>query len=309
MSKKKLLIIDTFNFLHRAYHALPKTFKDQNGNPTNAIYGVTSMLINIFDSLQPDYAVAAVDGKDEETFRAKAFEQYKAHRKPMDAELAVQIDPVLSIIDSFGIKRIVVEGYEADDVIGTIVTRFSSDPDLDIILASNDRDMWQLIKDNVLILLPNTQDNVQWLGKKEADARLGFDTKYITDYKGLKGDTSDNIPGVKGIGDKTASSLIDVYGTLEEIYAHIAEIKPDSVRKKLIEGRESAFMSKELATIVKDVPFEFELSQGRFTQFNKVDVKRELEKYNFKSLIRRLGFETDSKKKVVEVAENQTSLF
>lgn len=305
---EKLLLIDTFNFLHRAYHALPKTFTDSEGNPTNAIYGVTSMLLNIFDSIQPDYVVAAVDGEDSKTLRTQEFEAYKAHRKPMDPELKAQIDPVMSMIDAFGVKRLDVPGYEADDIIGTIAETLKNQ-DIEVIVASNDRDLWQLIRKNLLIMLPNTQNNVEWLGEKEVIARLGYDPKYVVDYKGLKGDPSDNIPGVPGIGDKGAKQLITSYGTLEQIYEHLDEITPSGTQKKLKEGQESAFMSKKLATIITDVDFDFKLEGCRYKEVNKLAVKKELEKHNFKSLIRRLGFDDSSNSSVAEVSKNQTSLF
>src|SRR3989338_2094837 len=149
---KKLLLIDTFNFLHRAYHALPSTFRDSNGEPVNAVYGVTSMLISIFETVKPDYVVAALDGQAP-TFRVENFTSYKAHRKELADDLASQIPKVFEIIDAFGIKRIVVEGYEADDVIGTLAKRFSS-KDLDVLISSNDRDLWQLLNKNVMVILP-----------------------------------------------------------------------------------------------------------------------------------------------------------
>lgn len=306
---KKFLLIDTFNFLHRAYHALPKTFKDSDGNPTNAVYGVTSMILNIFETLEPDYVVAAIDGEDSKTLRAQEFEDYKAHRKPMDADLRIQIDPVLSVLDAFGIKRIDVAGYEADDIIGTIATKLK-DEDIEVIIASNDRDLWQLVRPNLVIMLPNTKGTTEWLGEKEVVARLGYDHKYVVDYKGLKGDTSDNIPGVRGIGDKGAVQLINSYGNLESIYEHLDEIEPAGLRKKLDDGKESAFLSKKLATIVTDADFAFDIANCRYLEVNKLNLKKELEKHNFKSLIRRLGMTPESDKKPTEIVHaDQTSLF
>lgn len=308
---KKLLLIDTFNFLHRAYHALPKTFTDSEGNPTNAIYGVTSMFINIFDTISPDYAVAALDSK-EPTFRVEDFTGYKAHRKPMEDGLSAQIDGVLDVIDAFGLKRVTVNGYEADDVIGTMVDRFKGD--VEIVVASNDRDLWQLVDNNVAFLLPHSKGVSEWLGEKEIDARLGFSSDMLVDYKGLRGDPSDNIPGVAGVGDKTAKKLLSEFGSIEGIYKSIDDVKPESLRNKLLNSYETALMSKKLATIITDVPMTVDLDECLYKEVNKVLVKRVLERYNFKSLIRRLGFDDGlgkgrSAKSKTVVNENQTSLF
>ncbi len=313
---KKLLLIDTFNFLHRAYHALPKTFTDGNGNPTNAIYGVTSMLINIFDALEPDYAVAALDSI-EPTFRVEDFTAYKAHRKPMEDTLAAQIEPVFDIIDAFGVKKVTVNGYEADDIIGTMVTRFSGpagakkEP-VESIIASNDRDLWQLVAKDVIVMLPATKGTDEWIGEKEVEARMELTPSQIPDYKGLRGDQSDNIPGVHGVGEKTATALIKQFGSLEAIYQNLPAVEPKSLRKKLEENYETALLSKKLATIITDVPVTMELAECKYSKFNKLEVKEVLEKYNFKSLITRLGFEpakSNTKKSTPVAPPNQIGLF
>ena len=302
---KKLLLIDTFNFLHRAFHALPKTFKDANNEPTNAVYGVTSMLINIFDTLKPDYAVAALDG-EKPTFRVGEFTGYKAHRAEIDPDLASQIPKVFEILDAFGVKKIVVEGYEADDVIGTLVTKLKAKTD--IVIASNDRDLWQLVGKNVAIMLPTKEGPAEWLWEREVKARLGFEPKLLADYKALRGDPSDNIPGVYGVGEKTAQDLVERYGCIEEIYRHISEIIPVSLKGKLANNAEEAVLSKKLALIVKDVPLYVSLEECEYREFNKAAVVEVLKKYNFKSLIRRLGFEIEDKKKKPAVPENQVAL-
>jgi DNA polymerase-1 len=304
---KKLVLIDTFNFLHRAYHALPITLTDKEGEPTNAVYGVTSMLISTFDQLKPDYVLAAMDDIAP-TFRVEEFTGYKAHRKPMEDDLASQIPKVFEIIDAFGIPRVSVAGYEADDVIGTMVEKYK-DEDLEIIIISNDRDLWQLVDENVLVMNPQSKGPAEWIGEKEVRARYGFEPEQIVDYKGLKGDSSDNIPGVYGIGQKTATKLIKEYKNIDGVYEHIDHIEPKSVRKKLLENYEQAKMSRMLAEIIKEVPMEIEIQDCKYTTFNKGQVKDVLQKYNFKSLIKRLGFEVQTtKKKKPEVPENQLSL-
>lgn len=288
--KKKLLILDLYNLIHRAYHALPKTFADKEGNPTNAIYGVSSMLISIFEAVKPDFAMAAVDGQ-KPTFRSVEFTAYKAHRKETEQDLGAQIPKILEIIDAFGIKRILVDGYEADDIIGTEAIKHSNDS-CEIVIVSNDRDLWQLVRNNIFILVPasSAAGKTEWLGIKEVEARMGFSPEKIIDYKGLRGDPSDNIPGVFGIGEKTAKKLIMQFGTIEEIYKHINEIEPESLRKKLIECTETAFLSKKLATIITDVPITTDLVEYTFSGLNKGTIKEALEKYNFRSLLKRLGF-------------------
>ena len=306
---KKLLLIDTFNFLHRAYHALPSTLRDKNGEPTNAVYGVTSMLISVFDQIKPDYAVAALDDVAP-TFRVEEFTGYKAHRKPMEDDLASQIPKVFEVIDSFGIKRISLPGYEADDVIGTMVEQHYKDKDLEIIIISNDHDMWQLIKPNVLVMNPTTKGQAEWVGAREVEARHGFQPDRVVDYKGLRGDPSDNIPGVYGIGEKTAKKLIAEFDTIEGIYENLDKVQPETLRKKLEENYEQAVMSKKLATIIQDAPVDTDLQDCKYSTFNKGQVKETLEKYRFVSLIKRLGFEVAPKKPKKEsaVPENQMSL-
>ena len=306
---KKLLLIDTFNFLHRAYHALPKTLTDKEGNPTNAVYGVTSMLISTFSQIEPDYVLTAMDDI-EPTFRVEEFTAYKAHRKPMEDDLSSQIPKVFEIIDAFGIARLSLAGYEADDVIGTMVEKYKGN-DLDIIVVSNDRDLWQLVDDHVMIMNPQSKGEVDWIGEKEVVARYGFGPEKIVEYKALKGDPSDNIPGVYGVGEKTATKLILEFGSVEDIYKNIDKIEPESLKKKLVESHDQAMMSKMLATIIRDAPVDLDLNDCKYSTYNLGQVKELLEKYNFRSLIKRLGFDVGSgggKSKKTEVPENQLSL-
>ena len=303
---KKLLIIDTFNFLHRAYHAIPSTFRGPDGQPTNAIYGFTSMVINVLDQVKPDYIVAALDGQ-EPTFRVGEFTPYKAQRKPMEEDLQSQIPKVFEILDAFKIKKIVVEGYEADDVIGTVATKFKGK--VNTVIISNDKDLWQLAGNGNIIMVPGRKGEIEWMGEKEVDARLGFEAEKVADYKGLRGDPSDNIPGVYGVGEVTATRLLQKYGSIENIYKNIGGVEPESLRKRLLESYEQALMSKKLAQIILDVPFQLNLEECKYNEINKIEVKKVLEKYNFKSLIRRLGFDDDGgKSKGVETPDNQLSL-
>lgn len=306
---KKLLIIDTFNLLHRAFHALPSTFRDKEGSPINAVYGVSSMLITMLQNVKPDYVIAALESRTP-TFRVEDFTGYKAQRKPMDDDLAVQIPKTLEVMDAFGIKQLQVNGYEADDIIATAAKKFCGETE--IVIVSNDRDLWQLAGKNITIGLPGGKGELEFIGDKETHTRMGFDPAQIADYKGLRGDPSDNIPGVFGVGEKTATKLIQEFGSIEEIYKNIDKVKPDSLKTKLVECAETAVMSKKLAKLIMDAPVDVELKDCVYTEFNHGKVKEILEKYNFKSLLKRLGFvvETDDRKKEKEeVSKDQLSLF
>ena len=160
-----------------------------------------------------------------------------------------------------------------------------------------------------MVGLPGGKGDVDWLGGKEAEARLGFKPVKIADYKGLRGDPSDNIPGVFGRGENTATKLIQEFGSMEEIYKNIDKVKPDSLKEKLLNCAETAMMSKKLAELILDVPVDVNLSECVYKEFNHGKVKEILEKYNFKSLLRRLGFETDSQVKKEEPSKDQLSLF
>jgi len=283
---KKFLIIDTFNFFHRAYHALPAALTTPDGTQVNAIYGVASMLLSIFDSVSPDYVVAALESK-EKVNRKKQFEDYKAQRKPMDEELRAQIPLLFELLEGFGVKTLSVSGYEADDVIGTLVTRFKGDTQ--IVIASNDRDSWQLISKGILVMSPKGMGKkADWFDDWGVNAKFGFGPDFVVDYKALVGDPSDNIPGVYGIGKVTAGKLISKYGHLEDIYAHLDEI-PGSIGKKLAEGKDSAFLSHGLATIVTDLDLDVSLEDCAFSGLNKEGLVAVLDKFAFYSLVNRLN--------------------
>ena len=305
---KKLLLIDTFNFLHRAYHALPKTLTDKNGEPTNAVYGVASMLINVLDQIKPDYVLAAMDDIAP-TFRVEGFTGYKAHRRPMEDDLSSQIPKVFEVIDAFGVKRVSLPGYEADDVIGTMVEKFKG-KDLELIVVSNDRDLWQLVKGNVLVMSPGPGGISEWIGEKEVMARYGFKPEQLVDYKGLRGDPSDNIPGVYGVGEKSAQKLIIEYKDIDTVYKKIDKVEPKSLRDKLLSGYEQAIMSRNLACIIKDAPLDIKLEDCTYHDSNKLGLRDVLDKYNFRSLLKRIEGQEDkaARKKQKEIPETQMQL-
>ena len=308
----KFLLIDLFNLIHRAYHALPKEFSDKAGNPTNAIYGVSSMLITVLQQVSPDYVVAVLDTKVP-TFRHVDFTGYKAHRRPMEDMLSVQIPRIKEVVEAFGVKMISADGYEADDLVGTLAVK--NQEHCQMILLSNDHDLWQLASPNIIIMLPSTRgDKIEWIGEKEVMAKLGVTSAQVPDYKGLVGDTSDNIPGVYGIGPKTAGELIKEFGSVEEIYKNINKVQPETLRKKLLDGYEQAIMSKKLATLDLNTPTGFSREDSRYGKLPLETVVPILQSYNFKSLLKRVGVDVGDKvkqstKKNKEVNDLQKGLF
>lgn len=301
----KFLLIDLFNLIHRAYHALPKEFSDKDGNPTNAIYGVSAMLINVLQQVSPEYVVAALD-TEKPTFRHVDFTGYKAHRRPMEDALSVQIPKIKEIVTAFGIKMVSAPGYEADDLVGTLAVK--NQERCQMILLSNDHDLWQLVSPNILIMLPSTRgDKIEWIGEKEVIARLGVTPAQVPDYKGLVGDPSDNIPGVYGIGPKTAGELIKEFGLVEEIYKHIDKVQPETLRKKLLDGYDQAVMSKKLATLDLNTPAEFSREVSRYGKLPLETIVPVLQAYNFKSLLKRIGIDVGDKVKASTKKKNETN--
>lgn len=298
MNKKRLVLLDSHAILHRAYHALPD-FASKKGEPTGALYGLVAMLIKIIEDLKPDYIVACYDLPGP-TYRHEAYKDYKAQRKSMDDALATQINRSRDIFKAFNIPIYDKPGFEADDMLGTISEIAKKDKDIEIIIASGDMDTMQLItgeKVKVYTLKKGIKDTILY-DEKAVLERFGFGPNLLPDYKGLRGDPSDNIIGIKGIGEKTASTLISNFGTIEEIYKKLAKDKKDDYKifkkigitdriiKLLEEGKEEADFSKMLATIRKDAPIDFKLPEKEF----KLGVDREAVKTLFNELdFRTLG--------------------
>ncbi len=247
---KRAFLVDISSFIFRAFYAVrPLTAPD--GTPTNAVYGVLSMITKLLKTYKPDYLVFCLDQKSP-SFRAEIYPEYKSHRQAMPEDLEKQLSLIWEMADLMHIHKIGRPGYEADDVIGTLVQQFS-DSDIEVFIVSGDKDFAQLLKPKVWIL--DSMKDVQ-IGPAEALEKWGVKPEFFTDYLGLIGDSSDNIPGVPGVGPKTALKLLENYPTLEDIYINIDSIKPDSLREKLIANKDLAFLSKKLATIVQNIPLE-----------------------------------------------------
>lgn len=264
-STRTLVLLDTHAILHRAYHALPE-FTAPDGAPTGALYGVVNMLLKIDEELTPDFIVACYD-LPESTYRHLAYDGYKAGRAKTDDELAVQIDRSRELLRAFGIPIYEAAGFEADDILGTIARVTADDPSLAVIIASGDMDTLQLVEGTrvrVYTLKKGIRDTIVYDEQAVCD-RFGFSPDLIPDYKGLRGDPSDNIPGIPGVGEQTASALVQQFGSIDQIYKSLAQgedvltakgVKPRVV-SLLRAHEEEARFSKMLATIRTDAPIDF----------------------------------------------------
>lgn len=285
---KKIVLLDGNAIIHRSFHALPP-FTTKKGELVNAVYGFTSTLLAVIDKFKPEYIVATFDLKGP-TFRHEQFADYKATRVKAPDELYSQIERVKEVVKTFNIPIYEKEGFEADDMIGTISKKIYTDEmGVESIIVTGDLDTLQLVNDKTKVYTMSRGLSKAVLYDQEAvKTRFGgLEPAQLRDYKGLRGDASDNIPGVKGIGEKGAINLLKEYGTLEEVYKNIANIK-GAIKEKLEKDKMLAFTSKELGTIKIDVPFEFKLEACQTHDFDRqklVDLFREL---GFYSLIKRL---------------------
>lgn len=292
--KQKLVLLDAHAIIHRAYHALPE-FMNSRGEPTGAIYGLATMLFKIITELTPDYIVACYD-LPKKTFRHEAYEGYKAGRAKAEETLVAQLISSRDFFKALSIPIYEKEGFEADDLLGTIAEQLNGkSKEIEIIIASGDMDTLQLVRgDDVVVytLKKGINDTILYNEKKVFD-RFGFTPKSLPDYKGLRGDPSDNIIGIKGIGEKTATSLISKYGTIEDMYKVLDrggdELKDLGVSERIInllkEGKEEAMFSKTLATIRIDAPIEFSLPKDVWRNtVDKEQVAAFFREMEFKSL-------------------------
>lgn len=289
---EKLLIIDSNSLLNRAYYAMPP-MKTTEGLHTNAIYGFTNMLLKIYGELKPDYVVAAFDRKAP-TFRHKAYKDYKAGRKGMDDELAQQLQPTKDILTALGIPILEIDGYEADDLIGTLSYE-AEQQGMECVILSGDRDNLQLASDLTHVII--TKKGVSETEVYDGDtffSEYGVTPTQFIDVKGLMGDKSDNIPGVPSIGEKTALQLIKDYGSIEGVYENLDAIKGSKQKQNLEDYMEDAFFSKKLATIMRNVPVELDFDELRNPQgFDNEKLRELFLRFQFRTLLSRLPEEVD----------------
>ncbi len=302
---KRLVLIDGNALLHRAYHATPP-FTTSKGELVNAVYGFTLMLFKALNELKPDYWAVAWDEKGP-TFRHQAYTQYKATRGPADEGLSSQYKRVFQICNGFNIAEFKIAGYEADDLIGTLAVQAKG---VEVIVVTGDRDIMQLINDHVEVFMPKkTLQDVGLYGNEEFAAKYGFEPKLLVDYKALAGDASDNIPGVAGIGDVSATKLIHQFGTIEKIY-QIQNLKtlPERMQKLLAEGAEDAVMSKKLATLDLNAPIKLDLGKCKVEHINNEELIKIFQELEFKSLVKRLGGSEEQIEEETKPAQSQKAL-
>ena len=330
MIVKKLILVDGNAILHRAFHALPP-LTNKDGIIVNAVYGFFSMFLKILEDQKPDFIVVCFDRKAP-TFRKELFVGYQAKRPKMSDDLVPQIKFVHEILDAAKVVMFEVDGYEADDLIGTLAvqgvegkidgrrlkvedsslkiedrksihplpstikdpssTVYLPQSDIEVIIVSGDRDLLQLVNSHVKMLAPVTGlTNMIIYDSQKVEEKFGIKPTQIVDYKALVGDASDNYPGVAGIGPKTASALINEYGSLDGIYKNLEKIKAKNpnLALKLAEGAEAAGLAQKLAGIVLDAPINLDIEKASMKNLDRQGMKKEFERFRFKSLLNRLS--------------------
>ena len=299
---KKLVLIDGHALVHRAFHALPPTLNSPKGVPTNAVYGFTSVLLKMIKDLKPDYIAATFD-LAAPTFRHEEFAEYKIHRQKAPDELHAQVPLIKEILTAFGIPIYEKPGFEADDLIGTLAEKSKKNPPvggLQTIIMTGDLDTLQLVEDKkvvVLTLRKGVTDTVIY-DENGVVKRYGLKPEKLNDFKGLKGDPSDNIPGVAGVGEKTASELIKEFGDLENLYKFLENQKDKEkfkkpltakLAEKLLENKDMAFFSKKLSTIIREIDLDFDLDKADWLKnMRREEIARLFKEMGLYSLIKRL---------------------
>jgi DNA polymerase I len=303
---KKLLLIDGNAIFHRAFHALP-LFRDTQGNYTNAVYGFTKMLFEIIQKEKPDYLACAFDHKDK-TFRHTEFTEYKANRSLPPPELYPQLPLLFEILQAFEIPVFQQSGFEADDIIGTLSAQAEQEPDLQTVILTGDKDAFQLVSPTVTVVTP-----LMGISKTASydpagvQIKMGLRPDQIVDYKALRGDASDNIPGVKGIGDIQAVKMLQTYDNLDNLYLHLDELT-SSQKKKLEENKEMAYLSRKMATIIRDMSIKLDLNCCHVHTIPIEQAKLKLEQLEFKTLLKPLeNLARQIEQKLA--SEQQSSLF
>jgi len=328
------VLIDGHALVFRAFYAFPPTLTDKEGNQVNAIYGFSSILLSVIRELKPTYLAVAFD-LDKPTFRHKEYVGYKAQRPEVDEELVKQIDGVKDVVKALNIPIFEVEGFEADDVIGTLSVQAvrlarQTQSKLEIVIVTGDQDAMQLVNKQVKVYVPGRGTKpAKMYGEKEVRDRYELEPKQIIDLKALMGDPSDNIPGVKGVGPKTATDLLKKFMTVERVYSVLYSqdkdskefkgfegIRPQdidssllgiskSVLQKLVNGYEEAVRGKKLATIVLDVPISLDLKACEVNDYERNKVVKMFEDYGFNSLIKRLPSDDWQIEEIEEVFEEK----
>ncbi len=291
----KILLIDGNAIIHRAYHAFPNTMSTTMGEPTNATYGFAMTFLNVIYKFKPSHIVVAFDVKGK-TFRHKQFAGYKANRPKMDEQLVVQLNRIKQFVEIMNVPSFGITGFEADDIIGTIskqITEFNhtnrEDDQYQTIIVTGDKDSLQLLDNYTNVYFPARGRKIpeKIYNPEIFKQEYLFDPIKLIDFKALAGDSSDEIPGVRGVGPKTATALITQYGYLEDIYNNLHDIK-GNIRSKLKSNKENAFMSKMLATIIRDIELDFSFNNSKLSEYDKDKAEDFMLQMEFKSLLSRL---------------------
>lgn len=288
--KEKIYIIDGSSYFFRAFYAIQR-LSNSKGFPTNAIFGFINMLLKVLDVEKPKHLAIAFDTA-KPSFRKEVYKDYKANREAPPEDLIVQIPHILRSVDCFGIKRIEKEGFEADDIIGTLAKQAEKEG-YSVEIITCDKDLMQLVTEHITVYDTMKDKRYDLQGVKE---KFGVEANQVIDFLGLMGDASDNIPGVSGVGEKTAADLLNQFGSMEGIYKNLDKIKQEKRRETLRAEKEMAFLSRELATVKCDVPISFEWDELNYKGPRLNDLKSFLEEMEFQNLMKRFDFKTDDAK-------------
>ncbi|MGB9608779.1 MAG: 5'-3' exonuclease [Minisyncoccia bacterium] len=282
---KKLFLIDANSLIHRTFHALPPLIS-KNNEPTNALYGLASILLALLRE-NPEFCAALFD-RPEPTFRKKEFTEYKAQRPKAPDELISQIIEAHNLFEAFGIKYFEMPGFEADDLIASLANKFKNEPDLQIIILTGDRDTFQLVYDQKIIvrILKKGISETEDYDENLIFSKFKLLPKELVDFKALVGDPSDNIPGVNGIGPKTASDLIQRFKTVENLFQNLNQIP--NLKEKLLKEKENVLLYKKLTILNQDLKINVQLEELKFNP-SKEKLINYFEKFGFKSLINRVN--------------------
>jgi len=283
---EKLVLVDGHSLAYRAFHALPADMQTSTGELTNASYGFTSMLLSVLNDEQPDYVIVTFDKGP--SFRVREYAEYKAHREKMPAEMRSQMERVREIVDTLNIPIVMLPDYEADDVLGTL-SRQAAEQGLDVVIVTGDRDALQLVDERVTVLTSGRRfsDTLRYTPDAVRE-KYGLEPQQLIDLKALMGDSSDNIPGVRGVGEKGGTTMLQQYGTLENLYAHLDELTK-RYQNALSENRDMAYLSQRLGRIVRDAPVTLDLETARTDKgYDRERALELLQQLEFRTLVRRL---------------------
>lgn len=292
---RRLVLLDSHALLFRAYHAMP-AFTTPDGRPSGAVYGFTNVILRVLRELEPAWVVACFDAPGP-TFRDERYPAYKATRPETPPEIIEQEAMVKEVLDAMAIPHEAVSGFEADDLIATLVEQALSKQDIDeVVIVTGDRDLLQLTGSKVKIyLLRRSIKDIELLDKGDVEKLLGLPAAQYLDWKALRGDPSDNIPGVPGIGEKTAMVLIEEFGTLEELYRALEDRRSkmedrvsEKIRERLLVNREQAFLSRELIELKDDAPVTLDLAAAARTNYRPEQAAQILKQFGFKGIVGRL---------------------